>query len=187
MDNIQLILYIVFLIGYFLFKLLTGKKNVTRQDTRKFDQENKKGSQGYPTEYEPYSPEADRPKSFEEILEELARGPASKEEKRQQRETEREVQRKQQDVTQWELSQENENIDVQNNEIYQKSIQDASKYTTLDERIDLDNLDLNVKEVEEIGELESDNVTNQYLSMFATLEDAKKAVVLTEIFNRKYN
>src|SRR5690606_37843839 len=82
MDNIQLILYIVFLIGYFIFKVLTGKKkSATTEDTRKFDQPQNpnRESREYSEEYEQYDPEADRPKTFEEILEELAGGGRKKE------------------------------------------------------------------------------------------------------------
>lgn len=192
MDNIQLILYIVFLVGYFLFKVLTGKKkSATTEDTRKFDQPQNphRKTREYTEEYEQYDPEADRPKSFEEILEELASGGKKKEapkvvpsaaekvaEKRREASKTAEVYRDGQDFE----------AEAKNNEVYQKSIQQASKYTTLNERIDMDNLEINRKEVIDIEEIGVEKKSNPYLDIFSNLEDAKKAIILSEIINRKY-
>jgi len=186
MDNIQLILYIVFLIGYFVFKLLTGKKNVTGQDTRKFDQDDRNVPQAGPGEYEPYDPEPGRPKSFEEILEELAGGNKQKEVKKREIQERKEEHMQHQPVDEWEPSPYPRNYEAQENEVYQKSVKEASKYQTLDERIDLDNIDINLKEVEDLDSKGTENVSSEYLAMFATLEGAKKAVVMSEILNRKY-
>ena len=186
MDNIQLILYIVFLIGYFIFKLFTGKKNVTGQDTRKFDQDHKE-PYGDPTEYEPYDPDASRPKSFEEILEELAGGSGQKEEKRERQEARpvvHPVENRREDLDD---APDPRSYETWNKTSYETTPQDGSKkFKTLDEMIDLDNIDINMGEVEEVGELDEKNVSNTYLSMFHSLEDAKKAVVMSEILNRKY-
>ena len=186
MDNIQLILYIVFLVGYFLFKLLTGKKKpATREDTRKFDQQPERDSPEYTSEYEQYDPEeSSRPKSFEEILEELAGGGKRKEVARETQEVKKNIQRKEEKLGE-DFPQVGKNFEASGNEVYQKSINDAKKYSTLDERIDLENLDINRKEVVEIEELEEQK-SNPYLDMFSNLEDAKKAIVMTEILNRKY-
>lgn len=192
MDNIQLILYIVFLVGYFIFKVLTGKKkSATSEDTRKFDQPQNphRETREYTEEYEQYDPEADRPKTFEEILEELAGGGRKKEapkaapnvpekvvEKRRETPKPAEVYRDGQDFE----------AEAKQNEVYQKSIQQASKYSTLDERIDMDNLEINRKEVVDIEEIGAEKKSNPYLDLFSNLEDAKKAVILSEILNRKY-
>ncbi len=185
MDNIQLILYIVFLIGYFIFKLLTGKKNVTGQDTRKFDQDNKE-PYGHPTEYEPYDPDAGRPKSFEEILEELTGGSQPKEERRARQEVRREVQPVEEEAEEWDVAPDPRSYETYNSEAYQNSVKDGSRFKTLDEMVDIENIETKIGEVEEIDGPGDSSASNTYLSMFASLEDAKKAVVMSEILNRKY-
>lgn len=186
MDNIQLILYIVFLVGYFLFKVLTGKKkSATREDTRKFDQQPKSDSPDYTSEYDQYDPEeSTRPKSFEEILEELAGGGKKKEVAREVRQERKDKSEKEEQLGE-DFPQVGKNYETRESEVFQKSVKDAKRFSTLDERIDLDNLDINRKEVVEIEEIE-EKKSNTYLEMFSNLEDAKKAVVMTEILNRKY-
>src|SRR5690606_17444645 len=140
MDNIQLILYIVFLVGYFIFKLLTGKKNVTGQDTRKFDQDTK-DPYGQPTEYEPYDPDASRPKSFEEILEELTGGGIQKEEKKEKQEARQEIKPIEQ-VPEWDVAPDPRSYEsFWNSDAYQKSVEDGSRFKTLDEMVDIENID----------------------------------------------
>lgn len=185
MDNIQLILYVVFLIGYFIFKALTGKKNVTGQDTRKFDQDDSNAPYGQPTEYEPYDPDAQRPKSFEEILEELTGGGRPKEESQERPVAHREIQQKDEERD-WEFDLDEDPYHTPERGLYEESVKEASKFKTLDELVDLENIDINLGEVEELDAQEGANISNQYLSMFANLEDAKKAVVMSEILNRKY-
>lgn len=186
MDNIQVILYVVFLIGYFIYKMLAGKKKpITRQDTDQYDQM-PKGESNYPRNYQDedeYDP-TQGPKSFEEILEELAGGGRE----RKIREV-KEVKEQKQVQVQEKAEEAKEiltNYEQDAREVYRSAIDNAGKHMTLDERIDIDNLDINIKEVEDLEESEVAS-RNEYISMLRNLDDAKKAIVMSEIINRKYN
>ena len=171
MDNIQIILYVVFLIGYFLFKVLTGKKKpVTRKNPEKFDQHPKKELIDEEDVYDPTG----RPKTFEEILEELAGGGQRKAKKAAPV-----VKQKAEEARQ----------EVKEESVYDMSTREGEKYTKLDERVDLENMDFKVGEVEELAEQlnEKESVSaNDYKAMLSNPDSARKAFVMSEIFNRKY-
>lgn len=169
MDDIQLILYIVFLVGYFIFKMVTGKrKPITREDTEQFDQHSDHH------EYEPHDHPMRGPKTFEEILEELTGGGRSIEKEQDISKTTAEV-----PESSWYDNPE---------EVHPLRVIETPKYLTIDQQIDLDDLDSGIGEVEDIEEAEMDNklAKNPYLALFSNLEGAKQAIVMNEIINRKY-
>lgn len=163
MDNIQLILYIVFVVGYLIFKALTGGKKEPSQNADPN------------TDYDTPSPEQKkRPSSFEEILRELT-GVGQPEE--QQLPPEEEQYRK--------VKRKGKEISERTAETYKESVESAKKFTKLDDTIDLDNLGIGVKEVEELEEEEM-TASKNYLDLLKNPDDAKKAIILSEIINRKY-
>lgn len=169
MDDIQLILYIIFLVGYFIFKMVTGKgKPVTRQDPEKFDQHPDHGH-----EHHPYDPPTGRPKTLEDIFGELIDHRSIE----KNPETPKQVEETIQDS--WYDNPE---------ETYQYPTIEQPVYSTIDEQINLDDLDTSIGEVEHLEEAEerSSPVANPYLGMFSNMQDAKRAIVMSEILNRKY-
>lgn len=183
MDNIQLILYIVFLVGYFIYKMVAGKnKPVMREDMEKYDQVPQADSyepehnQEYESEYDP----TERPKSFEEILEELAGGGREKQLREEEARRSQEARMKAKEAKEAVVKYADEK-----REVYNESVRNASKYLTLDEQVNIDDIDIGIKEVEDLDAPDA-AVSNEYLALFRNLDDAKKAIVMSEIINKKY-
>lgn len=181
MEDIQLIVYIVFLVFYLIFKALQKKKEPPTRNPKQAEQ----------------IPERKRKPAmtFEEMLKEFSGESHIPEEKeaeqeiKQERKPERKAyeepyQKKEQKTEYFTYEKETED---QTKKVYEESVKRGSKAKTLDERIDLENLKvgkvaLAVDEDEEKAEL---NI-NEYLEMFSSTGNAKKAFVASEIFNRKY-
>lgn len=167
MDDIQLILYILFLIGYFIFKLITGKGKAGQQG---------QGQDTFDTENAPHAPRRQETRSLEEILEEIVTGERNEQ--------------KPKPVAPLEVQQENNARgswydDEETLSQYEKAVSRAQKHKTLQEMVK--EAEIKIGEVEDLDEAETENVgSNSYLGMFKNLEDTQKAVVMSEIINRRY-
>lgn len=167
MDDIQLILYILFLIGYFIFKLITGKGKAGQQG---------QGQDTFDTENAPHAPRRQETRSLEEILEEIVTGERNEQ--------------KPKPVAPLEVQQENNARgswydDEETLSQYEKAVTRAQKHKTLQDSIK--EVDIQIGEVEDLDEVEAESAaSSSYLGMFKNLEDAQKAVVMSEIINRKY-
>lgn len=156
MDNIELLLYIVFAVVYFLFKTFGGKKKTAQTNSKPAPQQ----GQGAP-----------RTKTFEELLREMAGLEALDEEDYE--ETAR-------------ARAEKEAQDAAN---LRQMESKAASYQTIDEQIELDK----INEVSLLKEVDAD-IVDEYENTLAqdivqqlrSPSDARKAVVLSEIFTRKY-
>ncbi len=167
MDDIQLILYILFLIGYFIFKLITGKGKAGQQG---------QGQDTFDTENAPHAPRRQETRSLEEILEEIVTGERS--EQRPKPVAPLEVQQENNARGSW-------YDDEETLSQYEKAVSRAQKHKTLQERVK--EAEIKIGEVEDLDEAETENVgSNSYLGMFKNLEDTQKAVVMSEIINRRY-
>lgn len=167
MDDIQLILYILFLIGYFIFKLITGKGKAGQQG---------QGQDTFDTENAPHAPRRQETRSLEEILEEIVTGERS--EQRPKPVAPLEVQQENNARGSW-------YDDEETLSQYEKAVSRAQKHETLQERVK--EAEIKIGEVEDLDEAETENVgSNSYLGMFKNLEDTQKAVVMSEIINRRY-
>lgn len=161
MDEIQLIIYIVFGIIYFLFRSL-GKKNQSKQPRQNAEQEQGRRPK--------------RTKTFEELLRELS-GEVTEEEEPYY-EQEKQVNQ----VNDW---------SEQDETSYLREMEEkADRYKTLDEQVDLeDDSSLSVGLLKDNDESES--VYSGFASQIATdlkdPEEIRKAIVMSEILNRKYD
>lgn len=167
MDDIQLILYILFLIGYFIFKLVTGKGK-TRP--------NQEGQEAFGPGHGPHAPRHQEPRSFEEILEEMVTG-----ERREQKSVEAPAETYEENLekSSW------YDDEVQLSK-YEKAVASARSHAPLQKKIE--NSDIKMGEVEDLDVMvqEEDIPSNPYFAMFKDLESTQKAVVMSEIINRKY-
>lgn len=215
MEDIQVIIYILFGIIYFIFRVLKNK-----QETKDKPQygENKEDELGRP--HEEVQEAEGRPKrprsgtSLEDILRELSgdfyegeeekpkQAPPKKEteykplERREVRETPFEEKRK--PFFEEEEERQHERAGSEKYRKYETTNFDKSKkkekkgekkYKTLDEQVDIESFEIKVKpELQELeGEGPSPKFTTQYAKMLKNPDEAKKAIVLSEIINRKYD
>lgn len=156
MDNIQLILYIVFVVGYLIFKALTGKKKEQPEAGPETGQDPPRKARPAPT--------------FEDILKELTG--VDTEEPLPERV----------DKPRREASKKAEEISEHVQESYERATEEAKKAEKLDERIDLEPPRKKIT----VEETSRETVENDYLAWMQDADDAKKAFVLSEIINRKY-
>ncbi len=188
MEDIQLIIYIVFLVFYLIFKALQKKKKPPTRNPEQSEQ----------------TPERKRKPTmtFEEMLKEFTGESSTPEEKKEEREADQERKtidkktidkryeepvRKEEKQTEY-FTYEKESDD-QARQVYEDSVKHGGKAQTIDEKIDLENLEVGnvVLVIDEEEEKEKTELTtNEYLQMFSNTNSAKKAFVASEIFNRKY-
>ncbi|CAN5427251.1 hypothetical protein BH23BAC1_BH23BAC1_35590 [soil metagenome] len=182
MEDIQLLVYIIFLVFYLIFKALQKKKEPPTRNPEKAEQR----------------PERKRKPAmtFEEMLKEFTGETYTPEKKEAESgpkpprktatEPYREPARKAEKETEY-FTYEKE-TDSRAKQVYEESVKHGGKAKTLDERIDLENLEVgNVELIVEEDEENAGNTANEYLQMFSSADEAKKAIVISEIFNRKYS
>lgn len=166
MDNIQLILYILFLVGYFIFKLITGKKTSGQQQ---------EGQDPFDTGSAPHAPPYQEARSLEDILDEIVTG-KRKEEKPEPKPVA--IQEESLEKTSW---YDDDDTLYQ----YEKAVSNAKQYKTLEQK--LAESEIKIGDVEDLDEIGAESTpSNSYLDMFENLEDAQKAIVMSEIINKKY-
>ena len=164
MDNIQLILYILFLVGYFIFKMVTGKGKAGPH---------REGHETFDTGNAPHAPPYQEARSLEEILEEIVTG-EKKEKEPVSKPVEIEAESVEKDS--W--------YDDETFSQYEKAVSGAKKYELLHERKEPE---IVMGEVEDLDEAGPDYAAaNSYLDMLKDPEGIHKAIVMNEIINRKY-
>ncbi len=162
MDNIQLILYILFLVGYFIFKMVTGKGKAGPHQ---------EGRETFDTGNAPHAPPYQDARSLEDILEEIVTG-----EKKQKKPVK--VQEENLEKASW-------YDDKDTFSEFEKAVAGAEKYELLHERKKAP--EIKIGEVEDLDAIEANNIAaNSYTAMFKDLDGAQKAIVMSEIINRKY-
>jgi hypothetical protein len=181
MEDIQLIIYILFLVFYLIFKALQKKKEPPTRNPEKAEQrpeQKRKPAMTFEEMLKEFSGETYTAEEQEVVKE-------TKQERTPARESYVEPERKAEQTTEY-FTYETES-DNRAKQIYQESIKHGDKAKTLDERIDLNNLEIGkvALVVDEYEELK-DNLASEYLDMFSNPNSAKKAFIASEIFNRKY-
>ena len=181
MEDIQLIIYIIFLVFYLIFKALQKKKEPPTRNPEQAEQ----------------IPERKRKPamSFEDMLKEFTGESFIPEDQEAEKEVKPqrkpvtapyvESERKEEKETEY-FTYEKE-TDDRTRQVYEESIKHGDKAQTLDERINLKDLDIGKVELVVEEDEEKATITNEYLEMFSSTEEAKKAFVMSEIFNRKYS
>lgn len=157
MDDIQLILYIIFVAIAILTRVFKSKKKEQPQTVQSDDRE----------EYENESP---KPKSFEDLLKEFAGEPETRSE------PQREI------VSYEDQYEEDDEISV-----YEDSVEKAKELKTIDELVDLED-DRHTGNFKHFAgyEEKGEEVNNEFVEMLQNEEGARKAIILSEIINRKY-
>jgi len=160
MEDIQLILYIVFVVIALLARAFKSKnKNQPKPTAQKESSNTSKP----------------KPKSFEDLLKEFES--TSSEEEYSQKDQEGEYKEYQNEYS----------SDEKTEEVYQNSVREAKELKTIDELVDLDDdrHTGNFRHFEGYEEPEED-VRNEYQKLLESPEGAKQAIILSEIINRKY-
>lgn len=212
MDDIQVILYILFGIIYFIFRVLKNKQETKDQpqyDENKADELGKTHEEVRHTQSRPQKP---RPgTSLEDILRELS-GEFYEEEKQpatpkrepefkpvQERRETREM--PYQEPRKPVFKEEASSYERAGSEMYRKyettnydevkkkgRKKGEKKYKTLDEQVDIDSFEVSVKP--QLQELEGDTpkskVAMHYARVLRNPDEMKKAIIYSEIIKRKY-
>jgi len=165
-DSLQVIIYIVFLAIYIISRALKSKKKPLPSKPR----EEIHGDTE--TEEAP-------PLSFEDILRELTTGQKS------QRREPLPQKSKVPDKREYEF---NDDVpdDDEIQEVYEESVRKAKAYKTIDEIVELDDTSLVFKEYEKEKEEDRNPFAREIRSMLQNPEDARKAIILKEILDRKF-
>lgn len=178
MDDYKILIYIALSILYFIFKGKGKKKKpATRENT-----------QPQPTQHQ--SDQKRKPKTFEEILAELSGHNQEDEETEQweHEETYSEHRTLSEQVEERPLMQgipkhDYENADETLKELYRK----GERLKTIDELIDIDEITAQRTVETEIEDTRTENTfAKEIREGLSTPENAKKAFVYAEIFNRRY-
>lgn len=154
MDDIQLILYIIFVAIAILTRVFKSKKKEQPQPQQQSEAE----------EYETSSP---KPKSFEDLLKEFT-GEST--------------------AVETEVSSYEEEYEADDEiETYENVDSNPKELKTIDELVDLedDRHTGNFKHFAGYEELE-ENVNNEFVEALQDEEGARKAIIFSEIINRKY-
>lgn len=182
MDNfVEILIYLLIIVGSGLIQYFRNKKK---------DQQQQPTNPPLPSQprqrREVSSPEADttsqrpsrRPASFEDILREMMGAP---------QETPPEPEPYQPPVRKRQPQKEREDYSAAS-DTYQKAMKQANKVEKLDDRIDLENLDEFIKPRFDSYQTKtkSSKFTREVKAMLRNPESAKKAVLLSEILNRKH-
>lgn len=165
--DIELILYIIFIAIAILTRVLKGKKE----------------SNTPTTSHQPESMEAPKKKTektltFEELLREF-----TGEEAPVQQEPEPEPRYSRQEEA---YSYEEEYADEEIRETYSRSVNEAKKLKTLDEQVSLDKPLERMEHFKQYETEEENTVGSEIIEMLQDEEGARKAIILSEIINRKY-
>ncbi len=183
MENIQIIVYIVFGIIYLIFKGLQKKaaqKNRSPMEGDLVDESK--------ADYQQPRPRP-QPKTFEELLREFS-GEAEEATEKVKPRVEEVVQQAKRSVVQPEKTREVRRYEQPREaRSYEQPVVEGRRLETLDQRVSLSSIQKERERTfittENLDEKSSSDA-NQYTSMLRTLDGAKKAFVMTEIFNRKY-
>jgi hypothetical protein len=201
MDDIQVILYIIFGIIYFIFRVLKNKQ--ATKDQPQYD-ENKEDDLG---EVHGEPQRRRQGTSLEDILRELsgehyekpeAQAPEQRkkvvEESRPEAQTlsateEYEIRRAKEEAKRFRPKKEYEKYTSSNLEEEYKNRHQGRKYKTLDEQIDIEEFEIKTKakviKLEEVVKVKKPQ--SIYLSMLKSPQEAKNAIILSAIINRKYD
>lgn len=158
MDDIQLILYIIFVAIAILTRVFKSKKKEQPQPQQQSGNDD-------------YANDAPKAKSFEDLLKEFS-GEAT---------TRREPQP---EIISYDDQYE---IDDEVKDIYEKSVQEAKELKTIDELVDLED-DRHTGNFKHFAGYEEqvENENSEYAALLQDEEGARKAIILSEIINRKY-
>lgn len=165
-DNLQVIIYIVFLAIYFLSRFLKGNKKQAQRPTREREREYE----------EDQGQEAEQPMTFEDLLRELTQ-PKERKPKPTPQPPPAPAKRE------YEFSGE-EPSDDEIQEVYEESKRKAKGVKTLDEMVDIGEESIKFKEYQEVGE--DNEFATEIREMLQNTDDARKAIVLKEILERKF-
>jgi len=156
MDDIQIILYIIFAVIAIL--------------ARAFKSDKKKPPK--PTQQPADSEQREQPQSFEDLLKEF---------------TGETKQTKQPEPQSYESLEEYSFDDDELRRTYESSVKEAKELKTIDELVDLDD-DRHTGSFQHFRGYEEpeEDVTNELVETLQDAEGARKAIILSEIMNRKY-
>ncbi|HNP20046.1 MAG TPA: hypothetical protein PKL31_16525 [Fulvivirga sp.] len=152
MDDIQLILYIAFVVFAIVSRMLKSKKAGKLKPPVQTEQET-----------------TEREFSFEDLLKEFTEGP-KKEEHREEVE---------------EVFEEEYQNDEEAERIYQESIAATERYEQM-AKVSEDRHTGNFKHFGGYSEEDVEEEENEYAELFQDQNSAKRAIILSEIINRKY-
>lgn len=159
MDDIQIVLYIIFVVFAILSKLLKKKKEVPQKKARNTSNQ----------ETEILTEKAkERPLTFDELLKEF---------------TEQKTEIKEEEY--FEEREIDKNEDEESKRIYEESIKASKRYEKEVNQQD-DRHTGNFRHFEGYSEEDADEEENEYASLFQDPESAKRAIIASEILNRKY-
>jgi len=159
MDDIQLIIYLAFLGLYFLTRALSKRKKSKARPARRQTSEKTSTS----------------PVSFEDLLRDFVGDDKKKQPKEEIIEPEIET------VPEFEGDYPS---DDEIDEVYKKSVSEAQRFKPLDKTIEIAPVSTKFKGYRE--EIEENTLADEVREMFGNLDDARKAIVLKEILDRKY-
>ncbi|MEP2772706.1 MAG: hypothetical protein ABJH05_11185 [Fulvivirga sp.] len=154
MDDIQLILYIIFVAIAILTRVFKSKKKDQPQPQQQ-------------SESEEYENNAPKPKSFEDLLKEFT-GEST--------------------AVETEVSSYEEEYETDDEiETYESANYDKKELKTIDELVDLED-DRHTGNFKHFAgyEEQDEEVNSEYVEMLQNEEGARKAIILSEIINRKY-
>jgi len=176
MDNIQFWIYIAFAVIYFISKSLKQSKKKEAEEKRNFS----------PLETEEDAP---KPVSFEDLLEEITgRKTLNQPQAKPNWEMEQEAVAKRggsQDVRAFEKEgSERKFSDEESKKVYEESIKLASRYASYSEP-QVDHM-TKWKKLASVQNNNSHGIADEIREMLADANGAKKAIILSEILNRKY-
>lgn len=175
MDNfIEILIYLLIIVGSGLIQFFRNKKKDQQQPPT--------GTPPPPQRRqrrEVSSPEADtttrQPTSFEDILRELMGEPRETEPEHRPPARTQPTQKESEDYS-------------STSDTYQKAVKEAGQAEKLDDRVDLENLDDFIKPKYDIkqSKTKTSKFTREVRAMLRNPKSARKAVVLSEILNRKH-
>ena len=168
MDDLQVVIYIVFLAIYFLSRFLKGskQKQTPRREAREVNRE------------EDTAQDEERPMTFEDILRELTQ-PKERPKPKPQSRPKPIPARKEYEFR----GSEPDDDEIQ--EVFEESKRRARGIQTIDEMVDIGEGSIKFREYEE--KLEEDNeYASEIRDMLKNPDDVRKAVILKEILDRKF-
>lgn len=164
-DDFQFILYIILAILYFLTRGLSKKKKKGKPPQRP--------PQGQPSQPTQESERQDRPITLEEMLRDIGRD-FEDEEKLPEKEDSKQ-----------EYSPEHSDSEIRDK--FEASVKEAQDVKTLDEQVDLEDLEFKRIEVYQEEEDEGPQIDlKEIAGAFHDPQSARKAIIYKEILDRKY-
>lgn len=179
MDDLQLLIYIIFIVLFILSRALRKKKPVSPDNA----EQNTGGEQASAR------PASKRPVTFEDLLRELERLPPEKSENEEWEESkvvesvdQKETENQYPTYATYESQEEQSTIDPE----YEKYLKDAGM-TPLDEQIDIEEPLKKRFEEYRIQQKEHKQNAARYKQLLKDPETLKDAIILQEILKRKYS